>query len=199
MNYKVVAGILIKMKNEDLELRAKLLESGEMGTGYNDEMEQLHTANKERLDEIIKRIGYPTIEKVGKEANEAAWLIVQHSIGHPKFMKNCLELLENEVNDTMESKRNLAYLSDRIAVFENKKQRYGTQFDWDENGDLSPNKFDDLTKVNQRRNAIGLNTLEEQTLIMRRQAKEENQLAPKDFKEREQLYNEWRRKKGWIA
>jgi len=42
----------------------------------------------------------------------------------------------------------------------------GTQFDWYENGNLAPNLFDNLTKVNIRRQLIGLKSLEEQINIM---------------------------------
>ena len=83
-------------------------------------------------------------------------------------------------------KNSLILGADRIAVFEDKSQHYGIQFDWDENGTLSPNKFDNITKVNVRRKSIGLNILKEQTEIIRKQAKTENQSPPKDFEKRKQ-------------
>ena len=49
-----------------------------------------------------------------------------------------------------------------------------------------------------RRKAIGLNSLEEQTLIIRQRAKGENQNPPVNFKKRMQEMNEWRRRMGWI-
>lgn len=67
-----------------------------------------------------------------------------------------------------------------------KQQLYGTQFDWDHNGELNPNPFDDLVKVNQRRKSLGLNTLEEQTLIKRKQTANENQSPPTDLEQRRQ-------------
>ncbi len=168
MDYKDIAKIIIELKNADLELRDRLILSGQLGEGYNEEMANLHKKNAEILNDIIDTIGYPTIDKVGKEASDATWLVIEHSIGQPNFMKKCVKLLENAVNERKADPRNLAYLTDRIAVFENKPQFYGTQFDWDENGELSPNLFDNLIKVNQRRKSIGLNTLEEQTEIIRR-------------------------------
>jgi hypothetical protein len=91
----------------------------------------------------------------------------------------------------------LAYLTDRIAVLEGKPQLYGTQFDWDKHGNLSPNLFDDLNKVNERRKSIGLNTIEEQTEIMREQVKSENQSPPKDFEKRKQEIEQWKKNVGW--
>jgi len=197
MNNKGVAERIIVLKNADLELRDRLIQNGQLGKGYNEEMEKLHNRNADILNEIIDTIGYPTIEKVGKEANEATWLVIQHSIGQPDFMKKCVKLLKNAISENKTTLRNLASLTDRIAVFEGKPQLYGTQFDWDKNGELSPNLFDDLTKVNQRRKSISLNTLKEQTEIIRRQAKNENHSPPTDFEKRRQEIEKWKKKVGW--
>ncbi|RDV11924.1 hypothetical protein DXT99_23145 [Pontibacter diazotrophicus] len=197
MNYKDIAERIIELKNADLEFRDKLIENGQLGEGYNEEMAKIHNRNAEILNQIIDKIGYPTVDKGGKEASEAAWLVIQHSIGQPVFMKISLKLLEVAVNENKANPKNLAYLTDRVAGFEGKPQLYGTQFDWDENGKLSPKLFDDLTKVNQRRKSIGLNTLEEQTDIIRRQAEIENQLPPQNFGERKQEIEKWKKTVGW--
>lgn len=198
MKHKGIAEIIVKLKNADLALRSKLVKSGQLSEGYNEEMAKLHKQNTKILNDIIDQIGYPTIDKVGKEGSEATWLIIQHSIGQPVFMKKCAKLLEEQVSDDRANKKNLAYLTDRIAVFENKPQLYGTQFDWDENGELSPKNFDDLIKVNLRRNSIGLNSLEKQTEIIRKQAKNENQLPPTDFEKRKIEMEKWKKSVGWI-
>ncbi|HMO39952.1 MAG TPA: hypothetical protein PKC76_09640 [Saprospiraceae bacterium] len=198
MNYKDVAERIIELKKSDLKFREKLIENGKLGEGYNKEMAKIHNKNAKILNEIIDEIGYPTVEKVGKEASEAAWLIIQHSIEQPEFMKKCAELLEIAVRENKVDSINLAYLTDRIAVFEGKPQLYGTQFDWDENGEMNPNQFDDIVKVDQRRKAFGFNKLEEQTEIMKERVKNENQRPPKDFEERKRKYDNWRKSVGWI-
>jgi len=197
MNYNEIAEKIIELKNTDLEFREKLIESGKLDEGYNKEMAEIHNKNAKTLNEIINKIGYPTVDKVGKEANEATWLIIQHSIGQPNFMKKCVKLLEIAAHQNKANSKNLAYLTDRIAIFENKPQLYGTQFDWDESGELSPNIFDDLKKVNQRRKAIGLNSIEEQTEIIRKQAKNNKQSPPTDFEKRKQEIEEWKKTVGW--
>jgi len=197
MNYREFADKIIELKKTDLEFRGKLIESGKLDEGYNKEMAEIHNRNVKTLNEIINKIGYPTVDKVGKEASEATWLIIQHSIGQPKFMKKCVKLLEIAVHQNKANSKNLAYLTDRIAVFENKPQLYGTQFDWDEKGELSPNLIDDLKKVNQRRKSIGLNSIEEQTKIIRKQAKNNNQSPPTNFKQRKQEIEEWKKTVGW--
>lgn len=198
MNYQGIAKKIIDLKNADFKLRENLIQSGRLSNGYNEEMKELHNKNAKILSEIIDIIGYPTIEKVGQEVNEATWLIIQHSIEKPEFMRKCAELLESTVRENKEDIKSLAYLTDRIAVFEEKPQLYATQFDWDENGNLSPNTFDDLNKVNERRKSIGLNTLEEQTEIIRARVKSENQSPPKDFEKRKQEIQQWKKNVGWI-
>ena len=198
MEYKSIGERIIGLKKADLALRDNLVQNGKLGEGYNEEMKQLHNSNAAVLSDIIDTIGYPTIAKVGKEASEAAWLVIQHSIGQPAFMKKCVDLLKHAVRENKADPKNLAYLIDRIAVHEGKPQVYGSQFDWDQDGELSAHPFDDLNLVNQRRKSIGLNTLEEQTQIIRQQARKEKQLPPKDFERRKQEIAQWRKAVGWI-
>ncbi len=58
--------------------------------------------------------------------------------------------------------------------------------------------YDDIINVNKRRENIGLNTLEEQILLIRERVEFENQSPPIDFKARIQEYDLWRRSVGWI-
>ncbi|HEX8637590.1 MAG TPA: DUF6624 domain-containing protein [Pyrinomonadaceae bacterium] len=198
MDYPEIAKEIIELQNADLALRDKLVKNGRLFDGYNKEMEALHNRHAEILNNIIAEIGYPTVEKVGREASEAAWLVIQHSIGQPEFMKNCAVLLEKAVAENQADAKQLAYLTDRIAGFEGRPQLYGTQFDWDAGGEMNPKPFDDLEKVNRRRKTIGLNLLEEQTEIIRKQVISENQKTPADMKERTKQSDEWRKKVGWI-
>ena len=112
-------------------------------------------------------------------------------------MKECAALLEKAVNENKADPKHLAYLTDRIAVLEGKPQLYGTNFDWDDKGELSPHIVNNINKVNQRRKAIGLDSLEEQTRIIRQQAIEENEKPPVESAERKKQYNKWRKKMGW--
>ena len=64
--------------------------------------------------------------------------------------------------------KNAAYLEDRIRMYEGKPQRYGTQFDRDDDGLLSPVPCDDPALVDRRRAALGLPPLAEVTAEMRK-------------------------------
>lgn len=198
MDLEKISQTILRLKEKDDKLRAKLIENKTLSNGYNREMKAIHNSNAKRLNRIIDVIGFPTSEKIGEEASNAAWLIIQHSIGQPDFMKKWAALMEIEVKNGQADKINFAYLTDRIAVFEGNPQRYGTQFDWDENGEMSPAKIDEYDKVNERRKAIGLNSLEEQIKVMREKVKTENQRPPKDYEERKREYDEWRKSVGWI-
>jgi hypothetical protein len=197
VDFQRIAKQIIALKDADLNYRDKLIAQKKLSEGYDSQMEYIHIHNAEQLDAIIDKIGFPTVAKVGREAHEAAWLIVQHAISKPSFMRKCLQLLNDCAQEHPEDAIARAYLSDRIAVLEAKPQRYGTQFDWDDNGVLSPNAYDDLAQVNKRRLQLGLNTLEEQTALLRAQAKEENQTPPNNILQRRTEVKLWKKRVGW--
>lgn len=170
-----------------------------MGDGYNEQMAAVHNANADALLRIIDTIGYPTIGRVGEEGSAAAWLIVQHAIGRPGVMRRCAALLAEAVAGGQAEPLHLAYLTDRIAVFEGRPQAYGTQFDWDEDGQLSPQPHDDPQLVDQRRAALGLTTLAEQTRTIRERSRQEGENAPPDRARRRAAYERWRRDAGWAG
>jgi len=199
MKYPGIAQAIIEMKAEDLALRKQLVVNGQLGNGYHPQMEALHLQNTDRLDTIIDTLGYPTNEQVGEEACQAAWLIIQHSISKPAFMKRCEQLLTAAVAKGEGNAVHLAYLSDRIAIYEGKPQRYGTGFDWDEHGALSPNTYDDLALVNKRRHILGLNTLEAQTERMRSTALKENHGPPANQNTHHKDFKNWKCKVGWTS
>jgi hypothetical protein len=198
VTHPTISEQLIKIKQADLQLREKLNVEGRLSSGYNPEMRAVHEANADILGLIIDEISYPTIDKVGEDGSDAAWLIIQHAISRPNFMKKCLLLLETAVIERQAKPIHLAYLSDRIASFQELPQLYGTQFDWDENGIMKPKPYDDVNKVNERRSEIGLNSLEEQIEIIREQSSQENESPPDDYLQRKKAYDKWRKEVGWI-
>lgn len=183
--YPLIAAQLIQLARHDVEVRQRLLEENKLSPGYHPAMEAVHQQNAARLKEIILLIGWPTPSKVGNEASEAAWLIVQHSIGDPAFMKSCYALLEQSAGNV--NPQHLAYLHDRICYFRGKPQKYGTQYD--DNG-LYP--VEDKNMVNRLRKQLGLpphpvDTITEST------ANEHSTDLHTDPE-----FNAWRKKVGWI-
>jgi hypothetical protein len=84
-------------------------------------------------------------------------------------------------------------LDDRIRVFEGRPQRYGTQFDWDDAGRLTPLPIEDEAEVDARRARMGLDPLSEATA--RHRASGER--PPADPAARRAAQDAWYREVGW--
>lgn len=202
MLYPDIAQELTERRRHDLDVRQRLVTEGKLFRGYNPEMEEVHLGNARRLQEIIVQIGWPAQEQVGEEASQAAWLIVQHAISLPSFMIGALALMKEQEKERTIDPVNLAFLSDRIAMYTNRPQSYGTQFVDDEQGRLVSYQLDDSTEqVNQRREKLGLNTVEERLveLIAQMKVEQEKQPTANERQFEQEKYDTWRRKVGWIS
>ena len=194
MDDEQIALELIRLREDDLAVRERLQNEGKLTDGYCPEMERVHLRNAARLEQIVAQHGYPTISRVGSEASGSAWMIIQHAISRPRFMKQMLARLRQLPPGEVDPK-NLAYLDDRIRMFEGRKQRYGTQFDWDDDGLMSPVACDDPDRVNARRRKLGMASLEETTAVFRRN---QERLPPDPWLERHRAqYRQWLLETGW--
>jgi hypothetical protein len=91
-----------------------------------------------------------------------------------------------------------AMLEDRIRMLEGRPQIYGTQFDWDENGEMSPYPaIEDREHVDERRRAAGLGPLAVEVERRRAAVAQTNEKPPEDLAERERRMEEWARSVGW--
>ncbi len=113
----------------------------------------------DRLKEIVKEHGWPTIDLVGEDGEDAAWTIAQHSDLDKPFQAKALKLLRAAVEDDNASPGNLAYLEDRVAVGQGKPQLYGTQMGCGPDGPEPATPIKDEDEVEQRRKAAGLDPL----------------------------------------
>jgi hypothetical protein len=186
---------LLSMEEEDQRVRRELIERGELFKGYHPEMEALHERNNRRLAEIIEAQGWPTKTLVGEDGARAAWLVLQHAISMPSLMRRCLTLLQQAARDGEANAAHVAYLEDRICVFEGRPQRYGTQFDWNEAGEMAPSPIDEPETINERRAALGLGTMEEN--IQRMRASMQGESPPADLEKRRAEVSQWKKKVGW--
>ncbi len=119
---------------EDDETRERLARDGSLFDGYNAEMESVHRRNAARLREVLARVGWPGRALVGDDGASAAWRIVQHAIGEPTLLRGCLPLLQEAAARGEADPAEVAMLEDRIRVYEGRPQRYGTQYDWNDDG-----------------------------------------------------------------
>ncbi len=127
----------------------------------------------------------------------AAWRIAQHAISVPEVQRRALVLLTDAVAKGDALPWQAAFLEDRIRVCEGKRQRYGTQFDWDENGRMSPCPIEDPDHVDDRRNSVGLRPLEQEVQVSRATVTHFRELPPADYHERLRRREEWARAVGW--
>ena len=190
---------LVKMVEEENHLKAELASDGSLYEGYPVKIRELHLNQANVLERIVETYGWPKISLVGKKGADAAWLILQHSISRPDFMKRCFPVFESAVQENEARSRHLACLTDGIRYFSREPQVYGSYFDWNEKGQLCPWVIEDPENVNERRKKMGLNTLEERIKEMEGDVRKNNLLPPKDYLERQSEMNQFLKEVGWIA
>lgn len=184
---------LLAMREDDQTTRERLAKTGELFDGYNAEMEAVHLKNAKRLEELIDEHGWLGISKVGADGADAAWLIVQHAISLPEFSRKVLKMLKDAEKTGDVPPRYAAYLADRIAFLENRPQKFGTQADWNEKGEMEIWMLEDEESVDKYRAEVNLKPLESRILY----SKEYEDNAPENWHERQREAEEWARKVGW--
>jgi hypothetical protein len=188
---------LIKMAREDIDLRHELATDGSLFNSYHPQMKALHDRNAKRLDQIVERQGWPGKSTVGEEASQAAWLILQHAIAHPALQRKCFLLLVEQVQAGEISPKEMAMLEDRIRCFEGRPQRFGTQFDWDEQKLMSPLPMDDVNLVEERRKHIGLAPMSEEIVAKRKETEASGEQPPADYRQYLNEKEAWLTANGW--
>ncbi len=140
--------------------------------------ERLSAAHAARMDEISYRYLSKVLEdfdwidrkRFGRTVSDQAWLLVQHADDYPEFQTMALGRMEKYLASGGVNRGNYAYLWDRVAVNTGKKQRYGTQPDWNcQNGKMKLRPLEDPKQVNRLRKKMGLNTVEKGLKDMNRQ------------------------------
>ena len=186
---------IVAMADDDLSVREELIADGSLTSqGYHPRMEAVHKRNASRLALIIDRCGWPGVSLVGEDGARAAWLIAQHAIGNPPFMRRCRLLLTQAASENEAPRWQLAMMEDRIRMYEGRPQTYGTQFQPDKNGEFVPYTIENPKEVNDRRRAVGLNTLEERIAEIREQSAREKVSLPPNW---ESEYETWLHAVGW--
>ena len=191
---------LLEMARLDRVTRAELAASGDLfDAGYEPRMARVHARNAQRLRRVLESVGWPGAEIVGRDGAEAAWLVLQHAIAEPDLLRRALPLLKTAARDGRTDPAHAAMLEDRIRFFEGRPQRYGTQFDWDAEGNLSPGAVEDPPRLAERRLAVGLPPLEEQMEKVRSRAAAEGERPPADHQAYAKARDEWAASVGWRA
>ena len=118
------------------------------------------TPGMPRLGELIEKHGWPAEDIAGKDGAEAAWIIAQHAIGEPEFQRRALRMTQECAAEGRVPAWHAAYIEDRIAMYEGRPQRFGTQWiDDPRDGGARPWNLADPDAVNELRAGVGLRDL----------------------------------------
>ena len=188
---------LLGMAAEDGAVRERLVADGALFEGYNPLMAIVHRRNGDRLAEMVDAHGWPGRALVGDDGADAAWLVLHHAIGDPALQRRCLPLLEQAAAHGDVAPWHPATLLDAIRFHEGRPQVYGSVFDWDESGEMTPWQIEDPEGVDERRALVGLPTLAEQTVSVREAAAAEGDLPPADPAARRREADAWAHSVGW--
>lgn len=129
---------------------------------------EIDGGNTEWLKADIAANGWYRLSVHGEEASSAAWLMAQHADRDRLFQREVLALLKPLVEAGETSASNYAYLHDRVAVGQNRPQRYGTQGRCVAKGVWAPNDLEDPERVQTLRDEVGIGSLAEYTAHMQR-------------------------------
>ena len=112
-------------------------------------------ANTAWLKDVVEKEGWPGLSKVGEAASREAWLLVQHADADPPFQLKALRLMEPLLAKGDVSKRDYAYLYDRVMLKIVGTQRYGTQAEC-KGGKRVPQPLDGSGAVDTLRKSVDL-------------------------------------------
>jgi hypothetical protein len=128
-------------------------------------MARTDSANTAWLKTYVARWGWPTTAQIGKDAVEAAFLIVQHAVHDTAFMRAMLPAIEQAHRRGDLNGGAVALLTDRIEVKAGHPQIYGTQLSL-KDGRWVLDPIADSAGVDARRKGMGLPPLAEYLRIV---------------------------------
>jgi hypothetical protein len=143
---------------------------------------------------MIDKVGLPGKSMVGEDGAEAAWSIIQNAISLPDLQREMLPLLQEAAGEGEFPLLYPAYLEDCIRFHEGRPLRYDIYSDWTDSGVLDILPIEDEASVDSLRLSIGLPPLEE----ARKNLLNTKEHPPKDIKQKKELYQNWRKKVGWM-
>lgn len=149
----LIAEELVAMELRDQEVRSA------QKVDVN-EVLRVDAQNTQRLNQIMKSMGWPRISVVGRKAADAAALLALHADRDPQFQRRALELMQPLVEMKEVNPEQFAYLWDRTHA----PQRFGTQGGCHGTAWV-PDEVEDPAQVESRRAAMGMRPLSDYVAI----------------------------------
>ncbi|MEM8682155.1 MAG: DUF6624 domain-containing protein [Pseudomonadota bacterium] len=109
------------------------------------------------IKQALESYDWIDIKRFGEAASNQAWLLAQHADTDVAFQADALDRMAAYLDSGGVSKRNYAYLWDRVAVNQGRLQRYGTQPESGcVDGQLTLKPSEDPDNLDARRQAMGM-------------------------------------------
>ncbi len=123
---------------------------------YRQKMADSFHKRAERMLEILEIIGAPTFENIGKDAAETVSLFALHS--YLDEMKHVLNIYEQQYSVDPETiyKEAIPPLTDRIMIAEQRKQKFGTNWNVTKDGTWFLVTVDNFVEADELRAQYGL-------------------------------------------
>jgi hypothetical protein len=179
---------LASLVERDHFIREALVKRGDLSDAYHPEIEKVHLENSIKLEKIIEKNGFPVLSNAGEEGVRLAWLIIHHSLSRSDFMRECLTQIRLAVAASDWPLELHAYLEDRVAFYEGRKQLFGTNLDWVD-GELKPTEIEDPDQLEHRRKSVGLPEM--------RKDFQNGERPPVDPEKKQKEFQIWLKKTGW--
>jgi tetratricopeptide (TPR) repeat protein len=123
-------------------------------------MRKKDSINLIKVIKILDEKGWVGKDVVGAQANQTLFLVIQHS--DLKYQQKYLPMMREAVKKGNANPGNLAYLEDRVALREGRRQIYGSQSSKNKmTNKLHISPMIDPDNVDKRRAEVGLGTMAE--------------------------------------
>lgn len=111
---------------KDQEVRQPFL-MGRADSAAIDQMNKVDALNTAFMKQVVAEHGWPGYSLVGRDGEQAAFLIIQHATQDTALMARALPLLERAYATGEAEGQQVALLTDRVARQRGQPQVYGTQ------------------------------------------------------------------------
>jgi hypothetical protein len=128
------------------------------------DMHRIDEANTRWLSELVAERGWPGKTLVGEDGAHAAYLLAQHA--DPEPQRVFFPLMRSAAEAGEASRKDLAYMEDRVRIRNGQAQLYGTQFISNAEG-FGPQAIEDPENLDRRRASVGLGPFAEYEAQMR--------------------------------